>query len=70
MKVGDLVRYSAHHVRLGTHSLALVTGVGYSGTCPSTMRSPFSQPDIHVVTLDGISQVWNSKFVELLNESR
>ena len=62
MKKGDLVQNGQGHT-------GIVTGVGYSGGCPSTERGPFVNPDIHVVTPVGHC-VWSYNALEVISESR
>ena len=62
MKVGDLVRNGQGHV-------GIVTGIGYMAACPSYEKSPFLNPDIHVVTADG-KRLWSYKALVVISESR
>ena len=62
MKVGDLVRNGQGHV-------GIVTGIGYMANCPSYEKSPFLNPDIHVVTADG-KRLWSYKALVVISESR
>lgn len=62
MKVGDLVRNGQGHV-------GVVTGIGYAGKCPSYEKSPFSNPDIHVVTASG-KRLWSYNALVVISESR
>lgn len=62
MKVGDLVRNGQGHV-------GIVTGIGYMATCPSYEKSPFLNPDIHVVTAGG-KRLWSYKALVVISESR
>jgi hypothetical protein len=62
VKVGDLVR-SRHGV------VGIVTGVGWTGVCPSYEKSPFRNPDIHVMTTGGHC-VWSYNAAEIISEAR
>jgi len=60
MKIGDLVRNGQGHV-------GVVTGIGYAGNCPSYEKSPFLNPDIHVVTMRG-KRLWSYKTLVVISE--
>ena len=62
MKIGDLVRNGQGHV-------GIETGIGYMGTCPSYEKSPFLNPDIHVVTVGG-KRLWSYKALVVISENR
>ena len=62
MKLGDLVKNGQGHT-------GIVVGIGYMATCPSYDKSPFSNPDIHVVTSAG-KRLWRYKALEVISESR
>ena len=59
MKVGDLVRNGQGHV-------GVVTGIGYTGTCPTYEKCPFLNPDIHVVTSSG-KRLWSYKTLVVIS---
>ena len=62
MKLGDLVKNGQGHV-------GIVVGIGYMATCPSYDKSPFLNPDIHVVTSTG-KRLWSYKALEVISETR
>ena len=62
MKLGDLVKNGQGHT-------GIVVGIGYMATCPSYDKSPFLNPDIHVVTPTG-KRLWNYKALKVISESR
>ena len=62
MKVGDLVQN-------GQGRTGIVTGVGWTGVCPSYEKCPFENPDIHVMTTIGHC-VWSYHALEVISESR
>ena len=59
MKVGDLVRNGQGHI-------GIVTGLGYGGHCPSYDRTPFLNPDVHVLTASG-KRLWSYKVLEVIS---
>ena len=61
MKIGDIVMNGQGHV-------GIVVGIGYAGDCPSYDRSPFLNPDIHVVTGVGQKKLWSYKTLEVISE--
>jgi len=61
VKVGDLVKNGQGHT-------GIVIGIGYMATCPSYEKSPFLNPDIHVVTANG-KRLWSYKALEVISES-
>ena len=62
MRIGDLVSN-------GQGLTGIVTGIGYSATCPSYDKCPFLNPDIHVVTAHG-KRLWSYKALEVISEGR
>ena len=62
MKLGDLVKNGQGHT-------GIVVGIGYMATCPSYDKSPFLNPDIHVVTSTG-KRLWSYKALVVISEGR
>ena len=62
MKLGDLVKNGQGHT-------GIVIGIGYMSTCPSYDKSPFLNPDIHVVTSAG-KRLWSYKALVVISEGR
>ena len=62
MKVGDLVRNGQGHA-------GIVMGMGYAGESPSYEKSPFLNPDVHVMTAHG-KRLWSYKTLVVISESR
>ena len=62
MKVGDLVRNGHGHT-------GIVTGLGYAGVTPSYEKSPFLNPDVHVMTAHG-KRLWSYKALVVISEGR
>ena len=62
MKLGDLVKNRQGHT-------GIVVGIGYMATCPSYEKSPFLNPDIHVVTSSG-KRLWSYKALVVISEGR
>ena len=62
MKVGDLVRNGQGHT-------GIVTGLGYAGVTPSYEKSPFLNPDVHVMTAHG-KRLWSYKALVVISATR
>ena len=61
MKIGDLVRNGQGH-------MGIVTGLGYAGATPSYEKSPFLNPDVHVVTADG-KRLWSYRALKVVSSA-
>ena len=62
MKIGDLVKN-------GQGQTGIVIGIGYMASCPSYEKSPFLNPDVHVIASTG-KELWSYKTLVVISESR